>query len=76
MTVCKGELPFSIDDKGGEKAVGRGVMIAWGVLVFPSMPKGENVEQWLVNSSNTRGYPDLAWEFLLDNLLYFESRIY
>lgn len=47
MTVCQGELPFSIDDKGGEKAVGRCVMISGGVLVFPSMPKGEIVDQWL-----------------------------
>ena len=30
MDVCQGDLPFSIDDKGGEKEVGRGVMIARG----------------------------------------------
>ena len=40
MVVCQGELPFSIDVKGGENVVGRGVMIAEGVLVLPSMPKG------------------------------------
>ena len=45
--VCQGELPFAIDDKGGENAVGRGVMIARGVLVLPSMPKGEIVDQRL-----------------------------
>ena len=38
--MCQGELKFSIDVKGGENVVGRGVMIARGVLVFPSMPKG------------------------------------
>jgi len=43
MAFCEGELPFSINDKGVEKAVGRGVMIAGGVLVFPSMPKGDIV---------------------------------
>ena len=42
-----GGLPFSIDDKRGEKVAGRGVMIAGGVLVLPSMPKGELVDQWL-----------------------------
>ena len=47
MVVCQGELPFSIDVKGGENVVGRGFMIAGGVLVFPSMPKGEIVDQWL-----------------------------
>ena len=45
--VFQGELPFSIDDKGGENDVGRGVMIAGGVLVFPSMPKGDIFYQWL-----------------------------
>ena len=47
MVVFQGELPFAIDFKGGENVVGRGVMIAAGVLVFPSMPKGEIVDQWL-----------------------------
>ena len=42
-----GELPFSIDVKGGENVVGRGVMIIGGVLLLPSMPKGEIVDQWL-----------------------------
>ena len=47
MDVCQGELPFSIDVKGGENVVGRGVMIIGGVLVFPSMPKGEIFDQRL-----------------------------
>ena len=47
MVVFQGELPFSIDVKGGETVVGRGVMIAGGVLVFPSMPKGEIFDQRL-----------------------------
>ena len=47
MVVCQGELHFAIDVKGGENIVGRGVMIAGGVLVFPSMPKGKIVDQWL-----------------------------
>ena len=47
MVVFKGELPFAIDVKGGENVVGRGVMITWRVLVFPSMPKGEIVDQRL-----------------------------
>ena len=47
MVVCHGELPFAIDVKGGENIVGRGVMIARGVLVFPSMPKGDIVDRWL-----------------------------
>ena len=29
---------------GGENVVGRGFMIAGGVLMFPSMPKGEIVD--------------------------------
>lgn len=41
MVVCHGELLFAIDVKGGEKAVGRGALIAGGVLVLPSMPKGD-----------------------------------
>ena len=47
MVVFQGELPFAIDVKGGENVVGRGVMIAGGVLVLPSMPKGEIVDQHL-----------------------------
>ena len=45
--VFQGDLHFYIDDKGGENVVGRGVMIAGGVLVLPSMPKGEIVDPWL-----------------------------
>ena len=47
MVVCQGELPFTIDVKWGENFVGRGVMIIGGVLVFPSMPKGDIFDQWL-----------------------------
>ena len=35
LGVFQGELPFSIDVKGGENVVGRGVMIAGGVLMLP-----------------------------------------
>ena len=42
-----GELPFSIYFKGGENVVGRGVMIAGGVFLLPSMPKKEIVDHWL-----------------------------
>ena len=45
MVVCQGELPFSIDVKGEDNVVGRGVMIEGGILVLPSMPKGEIVDQ-------------------------------
>ena len=47
MVVCQGELPFAIDVKEGENVVGRGVMITGRVLMLPSMPKGETVDQWL-----------------------------
>ena len=47
MVVFQGELPFAIDIKGGENVVGRGVMITGGVLVLPSMLKGEIVDQRL-----------------------------
>ena len=47
MVVFQGELPFAIDIKGGENVVGRGVMIAGGVIVLPSMPEGEIVDQQL-----------------------------
>jgi len=40
----RGELPFTIYVKGGEKEVGIGAMIVGGVLVLPSMPKGEIVD--------------------------------
>ena len=45
--VCQGVLPFSIDVKGRDNVVVRGVMIAAGVHVLPSMPKGEIVDQRL-----------------------------
>ena len=41
IVLFQGELPFSIDVKWRENVVGRGVMIARGVLVLPSMAKGE-----------------------------------
>ena len=47
MVVFQGELPFAIDVNEGENVVGRGVMIAGGVLVLPSMPKGEIFDQRL-----------------------------
>ena len=47
MVVFQGELPFAIYVKGGENFVGRCVMIAGGVLVLPSMPKGGIVDQRL-----------------------------
>ena len=47
MVVCQGELPFSIDVKGVENFIGRGVVIIRGVLVLPSMPKGEIFYHWL-----------------------------
>ena len=47
MVVFQGELPFAIDFKGEENVVGRGVMIAGGVLVLPSIPKGDIVDQRL-----------------------------
>ena len=47
MVVFQGELPFAIDVKGGENVGGIGVMIAGGVLVLPSMPKGEISDQKL-----------------------------
>ena len=47
MVVCQGELPFSIDVKGRENVLGRGVMIAVGVLLLPSMPRGDIFDQQL-----------------------------
>ena len=47
MVMFQGELPFSIDIKGVDNVVGRGFMITWGVLVLPSMPKGEIFDQRL-----------------------------
>ena len=58
MVVCQGELPFSIDDKGGEKEVGRGVMITGGVLVLPSMPKGDIFLSMVVIDVNPRSTKD------------------
>ena len=43
----RGSYPFPLMSKVGEKVVGRGALIAGGVLMFPSMPKGEIVDQWL-----------------------------
>ena len=45
MEVCAG--PWDGCVSGGENFVGRGVTIAGGVLVLPSMPKGEIVDQQL-----------------------------
>ena len=39
--------PFAIYVKGGDNFVGRGLMIAGGVLVLPSMLEGEIVDQHL-----------------------------
>ena len=64
------DLPFSIDFKGGYNFVGRGVMIAGGVLVFPSMPKGEIVDQRLslISTQETpRANPILNGNFYLQN---------
>ena len=47
MVVFQGELPFAINVKGGENVVRRGFMTVGGVLVLPSMPKGEIVGQRL-----------------------------
>ena len=47
MVLFQGELPFAIDVKGGENFLGRGVMIMGGVLMLPSMPKGDIVDQQL-----------------------------
>ena len=40
----QGELPFAIYVKGGEKVVGRGALITGGVLLLPSIAKGEIVD--------------------------------
>ena len=62
--MTKGEIPFATGDKGGEKAIGRGVMMTGGVLVFPSMPKGI-VDQWL-SLMSTQATP-MATLILHDN---------
>ena len=70
MVVCQGELLFSIDVKGGENVVGRGVMIAGGVLVLPPMPKGEIIDQWLSlmsTQATPRDTPILHGNFDLQN---------
>ena len=56
MVVFQGELPFFIDVKGGENFVGKGVMITRGVLMLPSMPKGEIVDQ-LLSLMSTKAAP-------------------
>jgi len=71
MTVCQGELPFSIDEKVGEKAIGRGVMITERVRVLPSIPKGEIVDKWLSLMSTQEelgATPILHGHFDLKNL--------
>ena len=70
MVVCQGELHFAIDVKGGENFVGIGFMITRGVLVFPSMPKGEIVDRWLSLMSTQeapRANPILHGNFDLPN---------
>ena len=70
MVVFQGELPFAIDVKGGENVVGRCVMIIGGVLVLPSMPKGEIVDQRLslMSTQETPGAnPILHGNFHLQN---------
>ena len=70
IVVFQGELPFAIDVKGGENVVGRDVMIAGGVLVFPSMPKGEIVGQRLslMSTQATPGATQIFdWNFCLPN---------
>ena len=70
MAMFQGELPFAIDIKGGENVVGRGVMNAGGVLVLPSMPKGEIVDQRfsLISTQVTLGAnPILHGNFDLPN---------
>ena len=70
MVMCQGGLPFSIDVKGGDNFVERGVMIVGGVLVFPSMPKGEIVDQRL-SLMSTQSAPGanriFHWDFYLPN---------
>ena len=73
-----GELPFAIDVKGGENVVGRGFMIAGGVLVLPSMPKGDIVDQRLSLMSTQaapRATPILHGNFYPPNY-YIPSKYY
>ena len=70
MVVFQGELPFAIYVKRGENVVGRCVMIAGGVLAFPSMPKGEIVDQRLSLKSTQAApgaNPVLHGNFYLQN---------
>ena len=70
MVLFQGELPFPIDVKWGDNVAGRGVMIAGGVLVLPSMPKGEIVNQRLSLMSTQaapRANPILHGNFDLPN---------
>ena len=70
MVVFQGELRFSIDVKGGENFLGRGVMIEGGVPVLPLMPKGEIFYQRLSLMSSQaapRANPILHGNFYLPN---------
>ena len=70
MVLFQGELPFAIDVKWGDNVVGRGVMVTGVILVFPSMPKGEIVDQQLslMSTQATPGStPILHGNFYLPN---------
>ena len=69
MVVFQGVFPFAIDVKGGDNVVGRCVMIAGGVCVLPSIPKGEIVDQRLSLMSNQApgATPILHGNFYLPN---------
>ena len=65
-----GGVSLSIDVKGGDNVVGKGVMTGGGVLVLPSMPKGEIVDQRLslMSTQETTGAnPILHGNFDLPN---------
>ena len=53
---------------GGENIVGRSVMITRGVLVLPSMPKGEIVDQRL-SLMSTQATPG-ATQYCMEILTY------
>ena len=77
--MCQRDLHFAIDVKGGENVVGRGVMITRGVLVFPSMSKGEIVDQWLSLMSTQaapRATPILHGNFDLQNYIFWVKNIF
>ena len=76
MVVFQGELTFSIDVKGGDNVVGRGVMITGGVLVLPSMSKGEIVDEWLSLMSTQAAPGAILILHANFELLYSESRIF